>query len=200
MTGFRDLNQNGRLDPYEDPNQPIDVRVEDVLSQMTLEEKAGLMFHDMLPVGEGGTLVEGMGMLGPMSTQAVVVGKCMNHFNIFQTPTPRALAQWHNRLQYLAESTRLGIPVTISSDPRHTPSNNVGANLFSGQFSRWPEPTGLAATRDEHLVEAFADIARQEYTAVGIRVALHPMADLATEPRWRASTARSGRTRNSPRA
>jgi len=43
---------------------------------------------------------------------------------------------------------------------------------------------GLAATRDTVLVREFADIARQEYTAVGIRLALHPMADLATEPRW----------------
>lgn len=43
---------------------------------------------------------------------------------------------------------------------------------------------GLAATRDAALVERFGDIARQEYLAVGIRVALHPQVDLATEPRW----------------
>ena len=43
--GFRDLNKNGRLDPYEDPRQPIEVRVEDLLGQMSLAEKAGLMFH-----------------------------------------------------------------------------------------------------------------------------------------------------------
>ncbi|MEZ5202152.1 MAG: glycoside hydrolase family 3 N-terminal domain-containing protein [Micropruina glycogenica] len=48
----------------------------------------------------------------------------------------------------------------------------------------WPDTLGLAATRDEALVERFGDIARQEYTAVGIRVALHPQIDLATEPRW----------------
>ena len=42
---FRNLNKNGRLDPYEDSRRPIDERVEDLLSQMTLEEKAGLMFH-----------------------------------------------------------------------------------------------------------------------------------------------------------
>jgi beta-glucosidase len=51
-------------------------------------------------------------------------------------------------------------------------------------FSSWPEPIGLGATRDEDLVREFADVARREYLAVGIRVALHPMADLATEPRW----------------
>ena len=40
---FRDLNKNGRLDVYEDPRRPIDERVEDLLGQMTLEEKCGLM-------------------------------------------------------------------------------------------------------------------------------------------------------------
>jgi beta-glucosidase len=74
--------------------------------------------------------------------------------------------------------------VTISSDPRHAFSNNMGASLPAGSFSQWPEPTGLAATRDADLVREFGDIARQEYLAAGIRVALHPMADLATEPRW----------------
>jgi beta-glucosidase len=51
-------------------------------------------------------------------------------------------------------------------------------------FSKWPDPIGLAATRDEGLVREFADIVRREYLAVGIRLALHPTADLATEPRW----------------
>ena len=41
---FRDLNKNGKLDIYEDPRQPLEARVEDLLGQMTLEEKAGLMY------------------------------------------------------------------------------------------------------------------------------------------------------------
>ena len=108
----------------------------------------------------------------------------MNHFNVLQVVSPKAMAQWYNSLQQLAERTRLGIPVTIASDPRHAFSNNPAANLFAGDFSKWPEPPGLAATGDSALVARFGDIARQEYLAVGIRTALHPMADLATEPRW----------------
>src|SRR5204863_3160606 len=85
-----------------------------------------------------------------------------------------------------AESTRLGIPVTIASDPRHSygVSDNPVASFLAGDFSEWPEPIGLGATGDEALVREFGDIARQEYLAVGIRVALHPMVDLCTEPRW----------------
>ena len=54
----------------------------------------------------------------------------------------------------------------------------------AGTFSQWPETLGLAAIGSAELVESFADIARQEYLAVGLRLALHPQIDLATEPRW----------------
>jgi beta-glucosidase len=57
--------------------------------------------------------------------------------------------------------------------------------MMAGEhFSQWPEPIGLGAIGDEAVVREFGDIARQEYLAVGIRVALHPQVDLATEPRW----------------
>lgn len=181
---FRDLNKNGILDPYEDSRLPIEERVEDLLSQMTLEEKAGLMFHSMMPMGKDGELLEGMSAIGPISTKHFLETKFMNHFNVFNSVLPSLHAAWYNRLQKFAESTRLGIPVTISSDPRHAFSHNTATNLAAHQFSQWPEPTGLAATGDASLVAEFGDIARQEYLAVGIRVALHPMADLATEPRW----------------
>src|SRR2546426_12023111 len=51
-------------------------------------------------------------------------------------------------------------------------------------FSQWPEALGFAAIDDTALTRAFGDIARQEYRAVGIHMALSPQADLATEPRW----------------
>ncbi|MDX1285966.1 MAG: glycoside hydrolase family 3 N-terminal domain-containing protein, partial [Draconibacterium sp.] len=92
--------------------------------------------------------------------------------------------EWNNRIQKIAEQTRLGIPISISSDPRHGINNFIGTDMLGGQWSRWPEPIGLAATGDSALVVEFGKIANQEYRAVGIRTALHPMADLATEPRW----------------
>jgi beta-glucosidase len=180
----RDLNKNGRLDPYEDPRRPIDERIEDLLSQMTLEEKAGLMFHTIAAVSKDGSLTPPDDGFSRTPITELVTVRLMNHFNVHALPEPRLAAEWYNRLQALAEGTRLGIPVTISSDPRHAFSSNPATSFFAGHFSQWPEPIGLAATRDTALVEQFADIARQEYLAVGIRVALHPMADLATEPRW----------------
>ena len=174
---FRDLNKNGRLDPYEDPRLPVEERVDDLLGRLTLEEKAGLMFHQVAGIDDHG-------YYGDEHTRDFLLGRLINHFNVYQLPEPRAAAEWHNNLQRLAEQTRLGIPITISSDPRHAFTANPATSMAAGHFSQWPEPIGLAATRDEALVREFADIARQEYVAVGIRVALHPQADLATEPRW----------------
>jgi beta-glucosidase len=189
---FRDLNKNGALDPYEDSRRPIDERIADLLGQMTLEEKAGMLFHTMIGMNKDGSLVEGQSFFGPMSTSALLHTQLLNHFNVFTVAEPRQMAEWYNRLQALAEGTRLGIPVTISSDPRHSFSHNPATNIFAGKFSLWPEPPGLAAIGDPALVEAFGEIARQEYLAVGIRVALHPMADLATEPRWGRSNGTFG--------
>ena len=176
---YRDLNKNGRMDPYEDARRTVEERVEDLLGRMTLEEKAGLLFHAMAPPPGGG-------FPGLTPTAELVTAKHLSHFNVAgRAAVPaRQLAEWQNELQRLAEETRLGVPVTLSTDPRHGFSHNPGASFAAGSFSQWPEPPGLAAIGDPELVERFADAARQEYLAVGIRVALHPMADLATEPRW----------------
>ncbi|MFE5409634.1 glycoside hydrolase family 3 protein [Microbacterium sp. NPDC056569] len=171
--------------PWLDASLPVDERVELLLAAMTVEEKAGLFFQTMIVMGEGGELSEGDPAFGIPSNREYVAGRHMNHFNLLGVaPKASDIAAWHNKLQELAASTRLGIPVSISTDPRHSFSDNPGAAMFAGPFSQWPEPLGLAATRDAELVERFGDIARQEYTAVGIRVALHPQVDLATESRW----------------
>ncbi|SKC79095.1 glycoside hydrolase family 3 protein [Krasilnikoviella flava] len=171
--------------PYRDASRPVAERVADLLGRMTLEEKAGQLFQTMIEVGDGGALSEGPSAMGVPATTDLVVKRQMTHVNVLTAPpTARELALWHNRLQELAASTRLGIPVTVSTDPRHAFTDNPGTALLSGPFSQWPETLGLAATRDERLVEEHADAARREYLAVGIRTALHPQVDLATEPRW----------------
>ena len=78
----------------------------------------------------------------------------------------------------------MGIPVTIASDPRHAARENAGASIPTPFFSKWCSPLGFAAIGDTTLMREFGDIARQEYKSLGIRLALSPMADLATEPRW----------------
>lgn len=183
-TRYRDLNGNGVLDPYEDPRLSPEERTEDLLARLSLPEKAGLLFHTVIESGPGGTLLAGPGAISKSGTEEVVLGKRMNHFNVHGLESAEAAATWSNRLQELAERTPHGIPVTVSTDPRHGATQNAGASWETAFFSLWPEPLGLGALGDEELVERWADTVRREYTAVGIRAGLHPVADLATEPRW----------------
>lgn len=160
-------------------------RVSNLLSLMTLSEKAGQLFHNMISQGPNGSLADANPAFGLPSTDVLLHEKYMSHFNLIGPITsPRETAEWHNKLQQAALETRLGIPITISSDPRNHFTDNVGTSFNAGCLSQWPETLGFAALRDPKLVERFADIARQEYLAVGLRVALHPQIDLATEPRW----------------
>lgn len=183
---FRDLNKNQQLDIYEDARVSIELRVNDVLSQMTIEEKVGLMFHPPFTVNPGiGMRIYEILIRGNQFTESHIIKKNINHFNLYGNPDPVKLAKRINQLQNYAARSRLGIPLTISSDPIHEVERGGGIASFSVRgFSKWPSQLGLAATRDVELVKKFADIARQEYLAVGIRTALHPMADLATDPRW----------------
>jgi beta-glucosidase len=180
---FRDLNNNGQLDPYEDSTLPIEKRITDLLGRMTLEEKAGMMFQTMVAIKNDGVFDPETGAFGGPSIREMMDNH-MTHFNLVGTAGAEQIANWSNQLQELAESKHLGIPVTLSSDPRHSFSDNPGVHVSTEAFSQWPECPGLAAIGNEELVEEFANIARQEYIAVGLRSALHPVADLATEPRW----------------
>lgn len=183
-TRFRDLNGNGVMDPYEDPRLSAEERTDDLLGRLSLEEKCGLMFQTVIEVGDEGELIEAPGRISKSPTTTVVVGKNMTHFNVHAIRTARQAAEWNNRLQSLAETTPHGIPVTISTDPRHAFVENTGVAFSAGPFSQWPEGLGLAALDDVETVREFAEVARREYRAVGIRAALHPQIDLATEPRW----------------
>ncbi|MFF1763649.1 glycoside hydrolase family 3 protein [Streptomyces sp. NPDC058249] len=168
---------------YRDPHRPVDERVEDLLARMTLEGKAGQLFHSMLGVNADGTFAT-EGPFVHAATPELIEGKGLTHFNLIGQYGVREMARWVNRIQELAAGTRLGIPVTLSTDPRHAFTDCPGASFNSGAFSAWPEPLGLAAIGDPELVERFGDTVRREYLAVGCRVALHPQIDLATEPRW----------------
>lgn len=181
---YRDLNRNGVLDPFEDPRLPAAERVEDLVGRLSLQERIGLLFHTVIESGPGGRLLEGPGAISKTGTREVVLDKHVTHFNVHALGTAREAARWQNALQELAEQAPHGIPVTISSDPRHGFSENAGASFAAGAFSQWPEPLGIAALGDLASCRRYAEAVRQEYRAVGIRAALHPTLDLATEPRW----------------
>jgi beta-glucosidase len=151
---------------------------------MTLAEKAGMLFQTMIVVGSGDFL-EDSSASGTNSAEHMVKNQLLSHFKVIRAAEDaKALAEWHNQLQRLAADTRLGIP------SRGLPIHDITSLRTPAR--QWPQAlsrngrkrSDFAAIGSAELVDRFADIARQEYLAVGLRLALHPQIDLATEPRW----------------
>ena len=115
---YRDLNKNGKLDIYEDKNQSVENRVNDLISQMTIEEKAGSVFIDITKVTFEGSESKGFASFLPETVSSINQLK-MNHFNIIDSYEPIKMLEWYNNIQMVAEKSRLGIPMTIATDPRH---------------------------------------------------------------------------------
>jgi beta-glucosidase len=188
---FRDLNRDGILSPYEDWRLTPETRAKDLVARMTLAEKAGSMMHGSLP-GIGnvvGFSTEGydMPLFGPD-----VSDRHVTSFITRLAVGPRRMAEENNKVQELAEKSRLGVPLTISTDPRHHFQFVLGATNMSTGYSLWPETLGFGALRDVKLMKRFAEVARKEYRASGIHQALSPQADLFTEPRWARGTGTFG--------
>ena len=183
---FRDLNKNKILDIYEDNRLDSKIRTEDLLSKMTLEEKVGQMFHPPFTLNPDiWMLIYEVAIRGNQLTESQILFDSISHFNLYGNPSPKTLAIEINNFQKVASRSRLGIPITISSDPIHEVPKGGGVASFSVDgFSKWPSQLGFAATNNTGIVKKFAEIAKEEYLAVGIRTALHPMSDLSTEPRW----------------
>lgn len=195
---FKDLNRNGRLDPYEDWRLSADERAKDLASKMSLRQIAGLMLysaHQSIPAAGGrfaskyrGKPFAESGAKASDLTDAQVkflTDDNLRHILITSVESPEIAAQWNNNVQTLCESLGLGIPANNSSDPRHQTAADAEYNAGAGgRISMWPGSLGMAATFDPGLVKRFGQIAAREYRALGIATALSPQIDLATEPRW----------------
>jgi beta-glucosidase len=210
---FKDLNKNDKLDKYEDWRLTTDERVADLLGQMTLEEKVGFML--ISTINMGGASGGGFGgnrevtsdlseedninktnfftrqplpvpTLSVSGTTKGILERNLRHFILRANTKASTIAEWANNVQAVAETSRLGIPVLITSNPRNhvTIDNSPGLSLGETSFSKWPGELGLAAMRDFKLTREFAETAAKEWVAVGIRKGYMYMADLATEPRW----------------
>jgi beta-glucosidase len=200
---FKDLNNNGQLDPYEDWRLPVDTRIDDLLSRMSLEEKAGMMLIQTLNAGCAGTLAN-------TPTSDFIPTQKMTRFilrNVVKdtadpcdgsvTPgragyvvTPQQIAEFTNTVQALAESQRLGIPVQFKDNARnhYETDPRFGISAGAGAFTEFPKEAGIAAaalgTGDMSPVKALTEVMSKEWRSIGLRGMYGYMADLATEPRW----------------
>lgn len=174
---FKDLNRNGKLDVYEDWRKPVQQRAEDLASQMSVEQIAGLMLysaHQAVPTEQ---ISE--------AQMKFLTEDNLRHVLVTRVGSPEIAAKWSNNVQAYVEGIGLGIPANNSSDPRHSAGENVEYYVgASGDISYWPSSLGIAATFDPAVMEQFGKIASEEYRALGIATALSPQIDIATEPRW----------------
>ena len=177
---YRDLNKNQQLDIYEDVRQPAVLRLDNLLGQMTLEEKVGQMMHPAITIKPDFALLAFHFAMGRVDIDAAeIFDKHISHFNFYGAPTPLEIAEKLNRLQKIAARTRLGIPLTISSDPLHEAASGGIAAFSVKGFSGWPSQLGFAAARDIDLVKRFGEIAAAEYRAVGLRTGVTPYGRLS---------------------
>jgi beta-glucosidase len=196
---FKDLNRNNKLDAYEDWRLPYEERVRDLAKKMSVEQMAGLMLysaHQAIPArgtGRYGATYGGRqfdesgaapGDLNDTQKKFLIEDN-LRHVLITKVESPGVSAQWSNNAQALVEGIGLGIPINVSSDPRHGSDSYAEFNAGAGgKISMWPSTLGLAASFDPELMRKFGETASVEYRALGIATALSPQIDLGTEPRW----------------
>ena len=199
---FKDLNKNGKLDPYEDWRLSSADRAADLLSQMTIDEKIGFMIISQINMGPQGTselnerdqvtnrnMFTGLAAdesINVSGTTKGIMERHLRHFILRANAPARIMAEWANNVQEVAERSRLGIPAIFASNPRNhvAVDNSLGLNVGNSYFTQWPGTLGLGATNDPDLVLAFAKSAAAEWAACGIRKGYMYQLDLSTEPRW----------------
>ena len=154
---------------YRDPDQPVDVRVMDLLSRMTVEEKVretGFLDGRNLMKGEKHSTALMEKHLGRMSIGGILAW----------VPAP-ATAPMVNAVQrYLINETRLGIPALIMSDSLH--------GCLSSGATTFPQAIGLSCSWEPGLLEEVAATGAREASSMGIRQVFSPDLDLGRDPRW----------------
>ena len=196
---FKDLNKDGKLDPYEDWRLSTKERATDLAGKMTLEQISGLMlysahqsipgtrgfrgpiFYDGKPFSESGASASDLSD----AQKKFLENDNLRHVLITSVVSPAVAAKWNNNAQAMVEKLGMGIPINSSSDPRHGSDSYAEFNAGAGgEISMWPGTLGIAASFDPSLMRQFGEIASREYRALGITTALSPQIDLGTEPRW----------------
>ena len=186
---FKDLNQDGELQPYEDWRVNPEKRAADLASRMSVEQICGLMIYSSSVTVEEPELSEKQ--IKFLSENNV------RHVLVAGISSPGAGAAWANKVQAFCEAQPLGIPANNSSDPRNYTNGKANTSTYqhepdgefnpdgSSSISRWPREVGLAATFDMDIIRSHGEVVSTEYRALGITTALSPQIDIASDPRWR---------------
>ncbi|MDR1707565.1 MAG: glycoside hydrolase family 3 C-terminal domain-containing protein [Prevotella sp.] len=179
--GWIDFNKNGTKDIYEDPAANIDKRVEDLLSQMTLDEKtcqlatlygSGRVLKDISPTPEWKNEVWKDG-IGNIDEQANGIGKFGSQISF---PYEKSIENRQTIQRWFVEETRLGIPVDYT--------NEGIRGLCHNRATMFPAQCGQGATWNPRLIRQIADVTAKEAIALGYTNIYSPILDISRDPRW----------------
>lgn len=190
-----DLNQNGKVDIYEDPTRPVEERVEDLLGQMNVQEKTcqlatlygtGRVLKDRLPtagwkqeiwkdgIANIDEQLNGVPELGPVSKRNYRTQ--VERINPLVWP-PSSHAKALNEIQeWFKTQTRLGIPADFT--------NEGIRGCAHYRCTAFPSQQGVGASWNRELVRKIGEVTGKEAKALGYTHIYSPVLDLARDPRW----------------
>ena len=179
-----DFNKNGRMDVYEDPTADEDARINDLLSQMTVEEKTAQMatlygyrrvVQDALPTEEWKNELwkDGIGNIDEHLNNLAYHPQAATEYAWPPSKHARAI----NEVQrFFVEETRMGIPVDFTNE-------GIRGLCHQGATS-FPAQIGQGSTWDVELIGEIGRITGSEARALGYTNIYSPILDLARDPRW----------------
>lgn len=179
--GWIDFNKNGKMDLYENPKAPLEYRVQDLLSQMTLEEKtcqmatlygSGRVLKDALPQDNWKTEVWKDG-IGNIDEEHNGLGAFKSEYSF---PYAKHVDAKHTIQRWFVEKTRLGIPVDFT--------NEGIRGLCHDRATYFPAQCGQGATWNKKLIARIGEVEAKEAVALGYTNIYSPILDIAQDPRW----------------
>ncbi len=179
--GWIDFNKNGIKDVYENPEAPLEARVTDLLSQMTIEEKtcqlatlygSGRVLKDSLPTADWKNEIWKDGIAN-IDEQANGLG---DFGSLISYPYTRSVENRQTIQRWFVEETRLGIPVDYT--------NEGIRGLCHDRATMFPAQCGQGSTWNRELIREIAEVTAKEALALGYTNIYSPILDVSRDPRW----------------
>lgn len=179
--GWIDFNKNGVKDVYEDPTAPLEARINDLLLQMTVEEKtcqmatlygSGRVLKDARPTGQWKEAIwkDGIANIDEQANGLGTFGSSLSYPYVQSVNNRQAIQCW------FVEQTRLGIPVDFT--------NEGIRGLCHDRATMFPAQCGQGSTWNKELISEIARVTAREANALGYTNIYSPILDIAQDPRW----------------
>src|SRR6201995_4810288 len=183
--GWVDFNKNGKMDVFEDPSQPIDKRIADLLSQMTVEEKTCQLatlygykrvLKEEMPAASWKNEVWKDGIANIDEELNNLTSHTDAAPTQYSYPYSKHAAAINTIQKWFVEETRMGIPVDFTNEGIHGLNHDRATSL--------PAPIGIGSTWDKNLVKEAGQPVRREAKALGYTNVYAPILDPARDQRW----------------